>query len=169
MNPEIFVKNAGLVILNGYLNYFFEQCGLLDENRNLPAQKAQRAALLLQYVFNPGALLINEEDLVLNKVMCGIPIESQISTDFEASQLEQETTGQMLQAIISHWEMIKNSSPEGFRESWLQREGKLTSQPRGWELLVEQRAFDILLDYKPFSISPVRFTWMPNPINVIWR
>lgn len=165
---EIYINNAGLVILNAYLSFFFQQCDLLDEENLLNGYKAKRAALLLQYVYQPDGL-IEEENLVLNKLLCGLPLELALPTGFDANDTEKEITSQMLNAIITHWELIKNSSHEGFRESWLQREGKLTQKANSWELEVEQRSFDVLLDYVPFTISPVHFSWMKAPIKVLWR
>ncbi|MCB0632244.1 MAG: contractile injection system tape measure protein [Saprospiraceae bacterium] len=168
VGQEIYITNAGLVILNAYLSYYFDRCGLLGTDGFSSPEDAQRAALLLQYVYDPERAF-GEEDLVLNKLLCGLPLEDILSTAFEVTEMEAEITAQMLEAIISHWELVKNSSPQGFRESWLWREGKLSRREKDWELLVEQRPFDVLLDYKPFSISPVQFSWMVQPIQVIWR
>ena len=168
MEEEIYINNAGLVILNGYLSYFFDRCGLFGENGFAGPDAAARAACLLQYVYDP-ANIYGEEALVLNKLLCGLPLSTVLPMDFEATAVEKEVTGQMLDAVISHWEIIKNSTHEGFRESWLWREGKLSRKEKAWELLMDQRPFDVLLDYIPFSISPVQFSWMELPIKVIWR
>lgn len=168
ISEEIYIQNAGLVILNAYLSSFFDRCGLTEDSGFKSQDAAERAAQLLQYVV-VGENRQKEEDLVLNKILCGIPVETIISEAFTPSESEKEISEQMLQAIISHWELIKNSSAEGFRESWLWREGKLMRKEKYWELKVEQRPFDVLLDYKPFSISPVSFSWMEYPIKVIWR
>jgi len=168
MEQEIYISNAGLVILNGYLNYFFQQCGFLGDTGFESPESAQRAALLLQYVFNPEGEYL-EEQMVLNKLLCGLPLHEVLPMPFEPTEQEKEVCSQMIQAIISHWTIISNSSAEGFRESWLQREGKLTKKGKHWELVVEKRAFDVLLDYKPFTLSPVGFSWMDKPIKVQWR
>lgn len=168
IGQEIFIANAGLVILNAYLSYFFDRCGLLGNGGFASEDAAKRAVQLLQFVFDPENSW-GEEELVLNKLICGLPLQTLISGEFTPSELEEEISEQMLEAIISHWELVKNSSTQGFRESWLWREGKLTRKEKNWELLVEQRPYDVLLDYKPFSISPVSFSWMKLPINVIWR
>ena len=36
-------------------------------------------------------------------------------------------------------------------------------------LTVEPRAFDMLLDQRPWSISIVKLPWMPLPLYVTWR
>ncbi len=170
--PEIFesmfINNAGLVILQAYLPFFFERCDLFEDREFKSTEAARRAALLLQYVAFETTTF-EEEDLVLNKVLCGLSTEEVLPSEIELTENEKETAKQMLQAIISHWEMVKNSSIEGFQQSWLWREGKLERQEKYWELTIEKRAFDILLDYAPFGLSPVKFSWMELPITVIWR
>ncbi|MFK8006916.1 MAG: contractile injection system tape measure protein [Saprospiraceae bacterium] len=168
LGQEIFISNAGLVILNGYLHFFFDQCGYLDESGTIKPELAKRAAQLLQYVFNPTGEYLDEQ-LMLNKILCGLTANEILSTDFEANDLEKDITSKMLDAIISHWKMVSNSSQEGFRESWLHRKGKLTKKEKHWELNVETSSFDILLDYKPFTLSPVKFNWMKKGIKVNWR
>jgi hypothetical protein len=168
MEQEIYVQNAGLVIFQAYLPYFFNQCDLFDDNKFKSHQAAQRGALLLQYIYNDKEG-INEEEMVLNKLLCGLPIEEVLPSEFVPTEKEKEIISQMFDAIISHWVIIKNSSHQGFRESWLNRAGKLVKKEDAWELTVEQRAFDVLLDQIPFSINPVRFNWMSEPIIVIWR
>ncbi len=168
MGQEIFVNNAGLIILNAYLPFFFERCGLVSGKGFTSQAMQERAVLLLQYVFHPEKAIM-EEELVMNKLLCGLPVEEVVPTEFTPTENEIETTQQLLAAIIGHWEIISNSTPEGFRESWLWREGKLVEKEKAWELTVEQRAFDVLLDYVPFSLSPASASWMVKPINVHWR
>lgn len=168
VDDDIYITNAGLVILNGYLHFFFQQCEYLDETDKFKPEMAKRAALLLQYVFDPEGIY-EEKAMVLNKLLCGLALNEILPDEFVPNEVEKDTTQQMLDAILSHWKMISNSSHEGFRESWLQREGKLTKKETHWYLLVEQRSFDIMLDYKPFTLSPVKFGWMKQEIRVKWR
>ncbi len=168
VGQEIFITNAGLVILNGYLHFFFDQCGYLDDTGSMKPELAKRAALLLQYVFDPEGEF-PEEQLMLNKILCGLAVNEILPTEFEANDLEKDITSRMIEAIISHWKMVSNSTIEGFRESWLHRNGKLTKKEKHWELHVEKSSFDILLDYKPFTLSPVKFDWMKKGIKVKWR
>lgn len=56
----------------------------------------------------------------------------------------------LLQTVIDYWEVLKSTSPDGLREGFLQRQGKLTrSGDRNWKLQVEQQAIDILLGSLP--------------------
>jgi hypothetical protein len=82
---------------------------------------------------------------------------------------EIEQIDALLQSVIEHWAVLKNTSPEGLRESFLQREGRLVFQNDQWELTVQKQAHDILLDYLPWNISMVRLLWMPYPLIVKWN
>jgi len=165
---EAYVNNAGLVLLAPYLPRFFTMTEVVESNVFPSEIQQQRAALLLQYAC-AGSTDFREEDLLLNKLLCGMAYDSTLGYPIEVKEEEEEITGQMLEAIISHWDLVKNSSREGFRESWLWREGKLIPNEASWELAVGQKAYDVLLDYLPFTLSPVKLPWMKMPINVQWR
>ena len=75
----------------------------------------------------------------------------------------------MLNAVLQNWEMMKNSTVENLRGSFLLREGRLTVEADAWQLQVEPKAYDITLDYLPWSISTVRLPWMENSVLVDWR
>jgi hypothetical protein len=75
----------------------------------------------------------------------------------------------LIRGMIQNWKSVGNTSVAGFRESFLQREGRLQLQQDAWHLLVEQRAFDLLLDSLPWSFATVRHPWMERVIYVEWR
>ncbi|MEO1261788.1 MAG: contractile injection system tape measure protein [Bacteroidota bacterium] len=168
ITEEFFLQNAGIVILQAYLPYFFEQCGLFQDGKFSSVENAKRGAMLLQYIFDEQTT-IEEEQLIINKLLCGLRFDEILPNEIQPTEHEKEIISQMFDAIISHWELIKNSTHSGFRESWIRRTGKLVKKEASWELTVEQRAFDILLDHIPFSLSPVKFSWMKEPIIVLWR
>ena len=62
-----------------------------------------------------------------------------------------------------------NTSVAGFRESFLQREGRLHLQNDAWQLLVEPRSFDMLLDQIPWSFATIKHPWMERVVYVEWR
>jgi len=53
--------------------------------------------------------------------------------------------------------------------SFLQRRGKLVFSEDAIYLTVEQMAFDVLLDYLPWSISLINFSWMNKQVHTTWR
>ncbi len=71
--------------------------------------------------------------------------------------------------MIAHWGILGNTSVRGLRESFLQREGRLRRKDGGWQLLVQSRAFDMLLDKLPWGFSVIRHPWMESTVHVEWR
>lgn len=74
----------------------------------------------------------------------------------------------MLASFINHWAAIKNTSIDGVRSAFLQREGyaKLTDQ--GWSIYIERNGYDALLDQLPFSLSVVKLPWMKHALQIEW-
>ena len=64
---------------------------------------------------------------------------------------------------------MKGTSVDGFRGSFLIRNGVMADTGELWQLTVEEKSYDILLDSIPWSISPVKFPWMEKPLYVNWR
>lgn len=75
----------------------------------------------------------------------------------------------MLDSVIQLWTKIGNTSVEGLRKSFLQREGNLEEKEDYYILNVEERAYDVLLDSIPWSFAEIRFPWMAKPMEVSWR
>jgi hypothetical protein len=75
----------------------------------------------------------------------------------------------MLKAMIGEWPSLGQTSTEGIRKSFLQRQGELLLTNEGWSLQVQPRSFDTLLDRLPWSCSVVLLPWMPLPLYVTWR
>ncbi len=171
--PEsIYVANAGLVLLSPYLVVVFSRLGWMDkgqwkteETLPLPQQKALH---LLQYLAFEGKNPA-EYDLALNKLLCGLPLGEVAEKEIELTTAEQETANGLLSAVIKQWVAMQNSSLLNFRVSFLQRTGRLTFHEDHWELHVEQRAYDVLLDRLPWAFHLVKLAWMPLPLFVYWR
>ena len=64
--------------------------------------------------------------------------------------------------MIEQWRILKKTSVDGFRESFLQREGRLSLQENGWSLKVARASYDVLLDQLPWGISVVLLPWMKS-------
>jgi hypothetical protein len=64
---------------------------------------------------------------------------------------------------------LGQTSVAGLRESFLQREGCLSRKDDAWQLLVETRSYDMLLDRLPWGFATIKYSWMPGAIRVDWR
>ncbi|MCD8079680.1 MAG: hypothetical protein LUF04_04480 [Bacteroides sp.] len=163
-----FVENAGAVLLSPYLPVLFERMELTASGGFRDSDAQVKAAFLIQYLVW-GDTLFPEADLLLNKVLTGLSPADPLPPEYTLSPLEKETADGLLRAVLQHWDKLSGTSVEGFRESFLQREGKLEYLPDQVLLTVESRVYDLLLDTVPWSYHPVRWSWMEKPLDVKWR
>ena len=128
---------------------------------------AARAALLTEFIINPVEQHF-EPSLKLNKLLCGIDLETPLLKKFQPTDLEEAEITDLLQSCIQHWKSLGNTSIEGLREGFLRREGKLTLGSSGWSLKVERKTLDVLRDSLPWSLQLVKYPWMPQPLFIEW-
>ncbi|MCG8574684.1 MAG: hypothetical protein MI810_07355 [Flavobacteriales bacterium] len=163
----IYVKNAGLVLINNYLSMLFERCGLLVDGEFVDKQAQYKAVYYLQFVAT-SVIDVDEGFLALNKLLCGIHPSTPIEALEEMPEDDRDVINGMLTAMGSHWSQIGETSTMGFRGNWLVREGLLVESIDRWELNVEKRAYDVLLNQSPFSFSIIKYPWMKKPLHVNW-
>lgn len=164
---RIYIKNAGMVILRPFLNAYFKYLGLVNENGFIDGQRRAKAVYLLEYSVS-GRAIIAEEDLSLNKILCGLDVGAEITTDFSLTDEEVSETYKLLSVVIQQWNVLQGTSAEGLRSTFLMRAGVLQLTERGYELHVERHTMDVLLDRIPWSISIVQLPWMPQPLYITW-
>ena len=165
ISEPIFIDNAGLILCWPFFSQFFKMLKL-DDMKDM--DQANRAVHYLQYLVN-GQTASPEYELALNKLLCGISLEEPVISEIEITEEEKDLCDQMLNAgVINNWPPVQNTSKEGFQESFLQREGKITETESCWLLQVEKKAFDLLLQQLPWRLSPVLFSWMDKKIEVEW-
>ena len=164
----MYIANAGLVLAAPYLPRLFDMLGLTRGSAFMDADASERAVHLLQYMVNERTD-DPEFQLVLNKILCGVPLGRPIAGSIDISDQEREAIDGLIQGMIQNWTAIGNTSPAGFRESFLRREGRLQLRDEAWQLLVEPRTFDMLLDRIPWSFSTIKHAWMDRVVHVEWR
>ena len=100
--------------------------------------------------------------------MCGLQPEEVINTEIllEAGTLTECES--LLTAVIENWSILRNTSVESLRETFLIRTGKLSAVDGGWLLQVEQKPFDMLLGHLPWGIGIVKMPVMSEIIFVEW-
>ncbi|WP_337966025.1 contractile injection system tape measure protein [uncultured Flavobacterium sp.] len=167
LKQGIAVRNAGIVLLNNYISILFERLNLVAENKFISNEHQVRAVQYLQYVIT-GMQETEEVYLPLNKVLCGLPLTDTVPDFIEIPDHEKQLINGLLQAAISHWPEIGDCSTDGFRGNWLVRDGILVEQEDKWELTVDKRAYDILINRSPFAFSIIKYHWMDKPLHVLW-
>jgi hypothetical protein len=163
-----YVNNAGLVILHPFLPMLFEKLGLTGENEWLYEQAKQKAVVLTHYLVF-GEQEIEESQLVLNKILCGLPIEEVINAQLVLETEDKEKCHSLLEAVLEHWTTMRNSSKEALQETFLQREGKLEIQRNGFEMWMEEKGYDILLGQLPWGIGTIKTPWMESYLTCNWN
>ena len=162
INQRIYIANAGVVFVAPYLPRLFSMLELTYETAFTSTSCAHRAVHLVQYIVT-GATTTPEPLLVLNKILCGLPISEPVPLDIDLRVKERAAIEEMLTAIIAHWQAIGRTSVAGLRESFLQREGRLVCAEESWQLRVESKCFDMLLDRLPWGYATMKFPWMTVP------
>lgn len=166
-NVKLYIPNAGLVILHPFLATYFTRLGLMDNNIFLSNEAKERAVLILQYLAT-GRTKFDEYELILNKILCGLPIEQPVANEIELTDYETALTDELFDVLKQRWEKVKNSSVESIRASFIQREGALELLEDQWNLRVEQRGYDLLLQTLPWAFGFIKTSWMNQILTVEW-
>ncbi|WP_264537877.1 contractile injection system tape measure protein [Flavobacterium sp. N1736] len=167
LTEGIAVRNAGIVILNSYVVMLFERLNLVVENEFKTIENQISAAQYLQYVVT-GLTKTEEHFLPLNKVLCGLSLMHTIPDEIEISAENKILINGLIQAAISFWTDIGDCSVDGFRGNWLVRDGLLVELEDRWELTVDKKAYDVLINRSPFAFSIIKYPWMEKPLHVNW-
>jgi|GEM_PF-1993449 len=163
-----YVNNAGLVLLSVYVKRLFNRFELLDKKEFKSDEAREKAIYLLQYLVakddNPG-----EHELALNKILVGMPLGYPMKYGIKLTNDEKEICEGLLEAVIKNWTVLKNTSNDGLRTSFLLRKGSLNKDENGWKLRVEKKTFDILLSKLPWGYTMIHLPWMQFPVLTEWE
>jgi hypothetical protein len=164
IEDQLHIANAGLVLCAPFLQPFFINTAIGNKKA---IEEPEVALALLSYLAS-GMDKEVPVDLALPKLLCGIPLnEPVVPVAPLAPKLKREAEA-LLAELIEHWKALKNTSPDGLREGFLQRQGILRTVDVGQKLQVETKAQDVLLAQLPWSISIIKLPWMKSPLHVDW-
>ncbi|MDZ8055898.1 MAG: contractile injection system tape measure protein [Aulosira sp. ZfuVER01] len=165
----LYINQAGLVLLHPFLRIYLDEVGLLD-GESFRDESAQQTAIYLLHYLATKQTDAPEYELVLPKLLCGWPLDEPVSRGLDLPATALTEGENLLQTVINYWEVLKSTSPDGLRDGFLQRAGKLTRSDDGnWKLQVEQQAIDILLSRLPWGLSMVKLPWMDDILIVEWH
>lgn len=166
---ELYVDDAGLVILWPFLERFFVRLGLVhEEERRFLGEGAALQAIALLEALATGDLDPPEFRVPLPKLLCGRELESDFQLERPLTPEQISEAELLLTAAIDRAKVLGELSIQGFRATFLQRRGALTTRDGAWLLRVERQAHDVLLDRFPWSWGWVKLPWMPHPMQVEW-
>lgn len=162
----IYVNNAGLVLLHPFFHTYFTRLQLITNGKFNDATAQQRAIHLLQLLVY-GHSEQPEHALVLNKALCNFPMEMPLEP-IQFTEDEKQLSLQLIGAATQQWEKMKNTSVEGFRASFLQRDGVLWQTDGDWYLKVKSRSYDIILQTLPWSMGMIKPSWTDKILYTEW-
>jgi Contractile injection system tape measure protein len=156
-------------LLHPFLRIYLDEVGLLD-GESFRDESAQQTAIYLLHYLATKQTDAPEYELVLPKLLCGWPLNEPVSRGLDLPATALTEGENLLQTVINYWDALKSTSPDGLRDGFLQRAGKLTRSDDGnWKLQVEQQAIDILLSRLPWGLSMVKLPMMDDILIVEWH
>lgn len=162
------VQQAGMVLVHPFVKTLFERLELLEDGLFKDTAAKERAVCLLHFLAT-GEETFDEPKLTLPKHLCGWPIGVPVNRFLPIDNREKEECDKVLQSVIKQWQSLKNTTPEGLRENFIKRDGKLKKEAFGWSLYVERKTQDFLLDKMPWGFSKIKFKWMESVLTVNWN
>ncbi|MEM7373506.1 MAG: contractile injection system tape measure protein [Bacteroidota bacterium] len=164
-----YLSNAGLALILNCVPLLWQELGYLGPDRLFVSPECQERAIHLLQFMGTGETAFSEHELVLNKLVCGFPIEDPIRRSVDLTVFETESAETFLQQLIDEWGALKQTSPNGLRHNFLIRNGKLSEKHNHWLLQVEKAGYDpFLLNRLPWTLSIVKCRWMPKRLQVEW-
>jgi hypothetical protein len=160
----LYIEDAGLVIVAPYLPAFFRKLNLIEAGKISDPV----TALSLLHFLTFATLPQHEAQLVLPKILCGMPLETPADLATALSEEQLREADELLGAVIANWPILKSTSVEGLRDTFLRREGALELRNAEWSLRIQRTGVDVLLDHLRWTISLIRLPWMPNPLRTDW-
>lgn len=165
MPEELFVQNAGLVLLNPFLPALFKQLNLVNEEKKLI--QPELAAHILHFAAT-GREGDFEFEMTFEKYVCGISPGISLKKEITLTDKQKEEVRKMLSAVLEYWTALKSNSIELLQNEFLSRPGKLVTKSDNHRVIMGKKAFDLLLDKLPWSYSMIKFSWLDNLIFVEW-
>ncbi len=165
---EVFVSNAGIVLLHPFFKQFFKNLQLINQDGFTDSLSHQKALYLLHYLA-AGNTKPEEHELVMAKILCAFPLEDPVNNLIELTGEESKEADSVLESAIGQWAILKGTSTDGLREGFLNRNGKLFTKNGHLHLQIEASSIDMLLDHLPWNLGIIKLPWMKDILKVEWR
>lgn len=166
-SEEVYVQNAGLVLLWPFLSPLFHALGLCFRGQFADPMAMHRATGLLHYLVT-GEREPVEYQLTLAKLLCGLDDEDLLEFGEPVSDAEAEECDRALQAAIAHAQILGEISPTDFRTLFLLSQGVLSPRAESLLLRVERTPHTALVERFPWPCSWIRLPWLRIPLQVEW-
>lgn len=166
----VYIENAGLVLLHPWFPQLFQLLHLLTDEKEFTDTDARiKAIFLLQGLVDDSPEQEYEEQaLLLNKLLTGYPVAEPLPRSEEITEAERQVLQSLAGSVLQYWDKMKNTSREGFRQTFLVHEGYLTEEAERWVLKIPPKGADMLLSTLPWGYSIIKYAWMEKMITVEW-
>jgi hypothetical protein len=168
IDEPLFIKNAGLVILSPYLLRYLDILKLVENKAFISVDAQYKAVHLLQYLVTKK-IETPENELILNKILCGLPVNAPVPLSADISEAELKFSESLLQGAINNWARLKTMSPDAMRSTFLIRNAKIVEEADRFKLIVDKGSFDMLLRTITWGFTFVKYPWMQKAIFVEWN
>ena len=164
---EIGIQNAGLILLHPFLKPFFTACGIAGKHGNLPPENFDLAVQTLHFLAT-GNEDVFELNLVFEKFLCGVPLKMPLQQKSLLTDSIKTEANDLLVEVVRYWPALKNTSADGLRQMFIQRDGKLIQEEAKYKLIVERKAQDVLLEKLNWNISVIKLPWISKILFTEW-
>lgn len=166
----LIISNAGLCLFSPWLPRLFNILGYLDKDQKSFKDTASkiRAVFLLQYFVNSDEKEYRETELTFNRLLVSLPMHIPLPECLILTEMEKDTADSLMTSVKANWRELQNTSVRGFQQSFIARMGHMEQQEEKWLLIVDQKAFDILLRHVPWGFKQIHFPWLKKYIQVNW-
>ncbi len=161
------IQHAGIVLIWPMLRTLFEDRGIMENNAFLNERCKFKALQLLNFICN-GSDEMEEHEMPLNKLLCQLSIQTPVPILPPLANDDKAECNALLTHVIKNWTVLKSTSVEGLRASFIQRSAELYEDDDSLTLKVEQKGIDILLDKLPWGFRMIKLPWMQKLIHVEW-
>ena len=168
VDGRIPVSDAGLVLLHPFIGRMMMNLGLVKKGDFVSPLARIRAVHLLRDLTG-SAEPHYSHNLVLEKILCGLPVGYALPPEWKPTKEEKEEIEALLHAVCEYWRPLSKSSNRALCESFILREGTVERFQDTWTVRVEGRTIDILMDDLPWEISIIMLPWLDKPIAVEWQ
>jgi hypothetical protein len=167
-DKDVFLNcpNAGLVILLPFIKRFFENIYLIKGDAFVDEISKLKALQALHFLAT-GSEVENEQDLLLPKILCGFETAEFIEFNGDLDEPTKNEANELLKSVIEHWEVLKSTSVDSLRETFLKRDGQLKIESN-FLLQVSNSGVDVLLDKIPWGFRNFKLPWMKKAIITEW-
>ena len=167
LRKGIFITNSGLILLWPYLHALFSEFHLIKES-NFKGLKEKTSALFMLHYLATGIRKAEEHELLVPKILTDYDHELAVPADVILEDTVYDECDKLLNTFIKQWAILKSTSPDGLRQTFLQRKALIKTKEDGWHFMFERMGLDVLLDGLPFGISIIKLKWLEKPLYVSW-